>query len=212
MDQRKSLKESKLALVLLGITLISGIAGVIPKEDGFVSSLTVAGYMLASLLHAQRALDEASHKLLKTVYVVLAVVSAIICVVGAIIGNNFGIMVVLDAIGGIGSLLLLIFMHQRLFKFVETCSDKVFYITLALCIFVAPSIFFMLAGVISFILSMVIVVAVIFLVLKGAPDMMMDLGKPKGPQFKTVYVDADGKEHDTAYSRDVANEKIAERD
>ena len=210
--EKKTLKQSKLGLVLFVIAVLSGVSGLIPSKDGFVTVLGIAGYVLASMFHARRVLDDGSRAFLKKIYFVLCGVSPIASILGALIAGRRGFFTVLDAISGAAAMAVLILLADRKFSFIETCSDTVFFVTLAVCILVAPSVLVMFAGLLSTIIALAIAVLGFLLVLKAAPDVMSEIASQPTVQYQTKYIDAEGGEHDTAYSRDVANENIANKD
>jgi len=210
---KKELKDSIPGMIIVGITVLSALSGIIPSEDGQIFNvLGVSGYMIASILFAKRCLTaEWKAKILKGC-MALSVISAVIAILGGIIhdSDNLFFGVILNSIVGAGIMIILFRLVDTKAAFIEICDNTKFWIVIAGCILVIPSVIFMLSGIVITIIEVLIFLVLLYFVLSGGMAALGDMIKeaPKTTQYKTVYLDDNNNEHDTAYGRDEANKVI----
>lgn len=206
-QERKMFKQSIPAIVLFVLTIGIAIRGLFPGEGGYVTVLGVAGYMLASLLHAKRTLDDSSRAWIKKIYLGVSVLAGMMSLLGALFTKSFSIWVLLDVIGGIGSLIMLVLLVDKLCGFIETCSNTAFYIVMAVSILVAPSIFFMLANLLSGILALIIFGVLIMMVSKGGLSMVSDQ-MASGSGAQKLFFDKEGNVFADENRKNHSNDEI----
>ena len=211
--EKKNIKESVLAMVLVAYALLAPIFTALDlgKNDTGKSTLSLtvtmgimtgAGLIGATILYARRFLDDSSKKL---IIIAALAETVILSVVGIIATPKKIVYIIVSAV----VVAAFIWVCNSKFKYIEDCEPIKFWITVIALYLIFPSLAVMVSEIIMVILGLIIVVAMFVL---GMGMITAGPVAPTMPQFKDVYVDAKGKEHDTAYGAQVANEKYANED
>lgn len=215
--QKKNIRQSIPGIILAAYSLLYPIIasfykvevaeGVKKLHFGPALGLLVAsGLIGATLLFARRLLDAPSKKLITLAAAVETVILSVAGIIAAFSGEKV-LWTMLEVIASAIVMLLFIWICNGKVKYIDTCSDKIFWIILVVMYLAFPSIAIMLKDLILLLVALVIVAAAF---LMGMNTIFS--AKPSAPTvtFKDVYVDAKGKEHDTAYGAQKANESYAD--
>ena len=212
--QKKNIRQSIFGIILTAYSLLYPIFASFYREEiaegvkvlrfaPALGLLVASGLIGATVLFARKMLDDSSKKLITLAALVETVILAVAGIIAAFSRKNI-IYNILEVIAAAVVMILFIWICKGKVKFIDTCSDKVFWITLVAMYLIFPSVAILLKELILLLLALVVIAAAL---LSGLGFVFS--AKPQSAPtvtYKDVYVDAKGKEHDTAYGAQVANE------
>ncbi len=193
------------AISIIG-ALTSGEAPINPEavRPGAVNLAACAGVMVAFLFYTRRYVPEKRglvYKVLLAVTVVATIVSIIIAITMAE-GGKLG--TIISNVGtGICTAVLVLLANHKKFGFIEECSTKKFVIIALVALLVLPTVMYMLSGLVTIIISIVIVIAVAGILFSDLGSFMMSNKTP----VQTIFRDNKGFMHNTMYDAEKANAK-----
>ena len=186
--------------------LTSGEAPVNPEavKPGAVNLAACAGVMIALSFYTRRYVPE-KRKLVHVALLGVTAVATVISIIIAIAAAGEGTLgTIVSNIGsGICTAVLVLLANNKKLEFIETCSTKKFVIIVLVAMLVLPTVMYMLSGLVTIIISIVIIVAFGALMFSDLGSFMMSNKTPT----QTIFRDDKGYMHNTKYDAEKANEK-----
>ncbi len=196
------MKKTTIWWFLAAYTLIS-ILGAFKGGAGAVNLAATAGVMVALIFYTRRYVAEKRQLVVKGL-VGISALATVISIVVALVASKEGKLgnIVSNVGSGVCAIALVLLANNKKFDFLETCVTKKFVIILVVAALVLPSVMAMLSGIVTFIISIVLVIAF-------AGFLFSDLGafmEANRSQAK-VFKDTKGYEHATQYDAEKASAK-----
>lgn len=186
-------------LIIVGYTAIS-LLGAIFSGGGNVNLLAVSGQLVATVFYTRRFVPEKRGTVKMGLLGAIAV-ATVLGIVLALFSKN-GILgnIMSNLSSCICAAVMLFVADGEKFDFMENCDGKKFWSILAVCLLLLPSVMFMVSGILTFVLSVVLIIAFSLFLFSN-----LDLSSMASPR-QEGFRDDKGYVHTTGYDRDKANE------
>jgi len=161
--QKKNIRQSIFGIILTAYSLLYPIFASFYREEitegvkvlrfaPALGLLVASGLIGATVLFARKMLDDSSKKLITLAALVETVILAVAGIIAAFSRKNI-IYNILEVIAAAVVMILFIWICKGKVKFIDTCSDKVFWITLVAMYLIFPSVAILLKELILLLLG-----------------------------------------------------------